>query len=63
MEWKKKKGLKIFNYQWDVFRIQSDKTPIGLHGEGRKSNLSDKKSLKIKKNKPDKYPYISIYYT
>ena len=40
MEWKK--NWKIFIYQRNIFRIQSDKTPIGLHGEGRMSNLSDR---------------------
>ena len=38
----KKQNWKIFIFQRDVFRIQSDKTPIGLHGEGGKSNLSDR---------------------
>ena len=33
---------KIFIFQWDIFRIQSDKTPIGLHGKGGKSSLSDR---------------------
>ena len=33
---------KIFLFQWDIFRIQSGKTPIELHGEGGKSNLSEK---------------------
>ena len=32
---------KIFIYQRDIFRIQSGKTPIGLHGEGGKSNFSE----------------------
>ena len=27
---------------FNIFRIQSGKTPIGLHGEGGKSNLSDR---------------------
>ena len=42
---------KIFNFQWDIFRIQSDKTPIGLHGKGGKSNLSDR-------GPKDPYPII-----
>ena len=33
---------KIFILQWDIFRIRRDKTPIGLHGKGKKSNLTDK---------------------
>ena len=33
---------KIFIYEWGIFRIQSDKIPIGLHGEEGKSNLSDR---------------------
>ena len=41
MECKKQNG-KIFIYKWDIFRIQSDKTLIELHGKGGKSNLSDK---------------------
>ena len=32
---------KIFIFQWDISRIQSGETPIGLHGEGEKPNLSD----------------------
>ena len=27
---------------FNMFKIQSDKTPIGLHGDGGKSNLSDR---------------------
>ena len=30
-----------FIFQWDIFRIQSDKIPVGLHGEGGNLNLSD----------------------
>ena len=37
-----KTELKIFIYQRDIFRIHRDKTHIGLHGEGGKSNLSDR---------------------
>ena len=40
----KKQNYKIFIFQWDIFRIQRDKTPIGLHGGGRESNLSDRES-------------------
>ena len=32
---------KIFILQWDIGRIQSDKTAIRLHGEREKSNLFD----------------------
>ena len=31
---------KIFIFQRDIFRTASGKTPIGLNGEGGKSNLS-----------------------
>ena len=41
----KKQNWKIFINQWDSFRIQSDKTPIGFHGEGGTSNLSDRESI------------------
>ena len=37
-----KTDLKISLSQWDIFRIQRDKTPIGLNGEGGKPNLTDK---------------------
>ena len=33
---------KNFVFQRYIFRIQSVKTPIGLHREGGKSNLSDR---------------------
>ena len=36
-----KTELKIFIFQSDISGIQWDKTPIGLHGEGEKLNLSD----------------------
>ena len=32
----KKQNWKIFIFQWDTFRIQKDKIPIGLHGKGKK---------------------------
>ena len=38
----KKQNWKIFILQWDTLRIKSDRTPIGLHAEGGKSNLSNK---------------------
>ena len=37
-----KSGMQKTIFQRDIFRMQSDKTPIGLHGEGGKSNLSDR---------------------
>ena len=37
-----KTKFKIFIFQRDIFKIQSCKTHIGLHGEGVKSNLSDR---------------------
>ena len=37
-----KSSMRYLLFQWDIFRIQSDKTPIGLHGKGGKSNLSDR---------------------
>ena len=42
MECKNTELKKIFIYQWDIFRIQSDKTLIESHGEGGKTNLSDR---------------------
>ena len=41
----KKQNWKIFICPWDIFRIQSDKTFIGLHAEGGKSNLSERGPL------------------
>ena len=42
-EWNaKNRTEKNLNFSWDILRIQSDKTPIGLHGDGGKSNLSDR---------------------
>ena len=31
----KKQNWKIFIFQWDILRIERDKTPIGLHREGK----------------------------
>ena len=36
-----KQNWKIFIYQWDVFRIQSDKTPIGLQREENQISLTE----------------------
>ena len=30
------------NLYWDIFVIQRNKTPIGLHREGGKTNFSDR---------------------
>ena len=40
-----KTELKVSIFQRDIFRIQSGKSPIGLHGEGGKSNLSYQLSI------------------
>ena len=41
-EWNAKNRIKKnFIFQWDILRIQRDKTPIGLHGERGKSNLTE----------------------
>ena len=48
----KKQNWKFFIFQWDIFKIQRDKTPIGLHGEGeRQTWLTESLTEKIgKKN-------------
>ena len=62
---KKKQNWKIFIFQWDILRIQNDKIPIGLHGEGEKSSLSDRGPYAgnlQKYRKIIKYPYFQKMY-